>query len=638
MAMTKKQQETAAKALEKKHARLLELFEGDLKDQGTWRRDKAARDERYYHGEQRTKQEEAELEIKHRSPTVVNEIAPVIDRVIGNALDLDFDWQIIPLPGTAGIDDIEERAAQTYTALMDEAKDRSGIEFSFDEVKEDGLVVGRGWIEFAVENGVIKLLWVPWKDMWWDAYAQDKYMLTDARHIERAKWVPLTVALKKWPTAAKLLQAQYDEEKVPDEFAGNVFPATQDYELRADALEKPVYVDRKNKRIRVVEMWYFDGKATKDKPMGDVRLALFSKKAIMTDIPTPLKVNVLPFIPYTVKVDHNGKPYGIVRTMIDLQDVVNKRYSKAEYLLDVVQVIHAEGVVKDPEALQDQVAQPDAIIELNANAEIGKNFMIERGGKFASEQYSIFVDAVNRLREVAGTNREFMGGQTNARTGPAIRERKQASSEILSKAFRNVKRTWDSMGRLVKEFIEAYYADKRVIRITNDEGAPELLDLNGDGAALDLRNAKGKFDLKHVAIPASKDARWREMEMMANIQKTVGPGVFPPEMWIEMSNLRFKEKIIKRIRELEAARGKPSPEQEAKVRKLLADAQEAMTKGGLNQATIQDVISRAGLTKAQTEGQQVETALLIEKLEALESGMASIKTWVEGQPKAEGGE
>ena len=616
-----------AAELQKKCAYLCELFEGDLADQGPWRQNVAIVHEKYYHGEQRTAEELADLKEKKRAPTIINEIAPVVDRVIGSALDLDFDWQIIPIPGLNGTDEREEKAAQAYTGLFEDAKDKSEVEYAMDDVKEDGLVVGRGWIEIVMEGDVIKLLYVPWKEMWWDAYAQDKYLLRDARHMERAKWVPLNWALKKWPKAAKLLQEQYDEAKADEDFGGStIFRSTQDYELAADAFNKPQYVDKKNKRIRIVEMWYLDDD---DK----VRLSLFSKRALISDEENPNKVNIIPFIPYTVKVDHNGKPYGLVKAMIDLQDVVNKRYSKADFLLDVAQVIYTEGAVKDEDAIEEQAAKPDGIIALSAGAEIGKNFLIQRGAEFTSQQYSIFVDAIARLREVSGANQEFMGQQTNARSGTAISARTRASQDILYRAFRNIKRTWDHMGRYVKEFIEAYYTEARVVRITNDEGAPQYINLNGNDGDLNLDGAKDKFDLKHNAIPASKDARDRELDRMSAIAKTLGPGVFPTEMWIQNSQLRFKERTIKWIREKEKAAAQPSPEEQAKVQKLMAEAKAAMAKGGLDEAQIQEVIANAGLAKAKTEGEQVSTALIMTQLQALTSGVASIKTWIEGQPK-----
>ncbi len=624
-----------AQLLDKKRAYLCELFEGDLKDQGPWRKNVATVHEKYYHGEQRTEEELLDLKDKKRAPVVVNEIAPVVDRVLGSALDLDFDWQIIPIPGLSGIGEEEEIAAQAYTGLFEYAKDKSGIEYAMDDVKEDGLVVGRGWVEIAVDNKeTIKLLYAPWKEIWWDAYAQDKYLLSDMKHIERAKWVPLNWALKKWPKAAALLKEQYDEAQTPDDVGSEgIIRSTQDYELSADASAKPQYVDKRNKRIRIVEMWYFDGKGTPDKPDGDVRFALFSKKALILDKASPLKVNILPFIPYTVKVDHNMKPYGLVKAMIDLQDVANKRYSKAEFLLDVCQVIYAEGTVKDEETLREQAAQPDGLIALSADAKIGENFMIVRGGEFTAQQYAIFVDAVNRLREVSGVNQEFMGQQTNARSGTAIGKRTQASSNILYRSFRNVKRTWDQLGRYMKEFIEAYYTEEMVIRITNEEDAPQYIELNQDGGQLDLRGSEDRFDLKHVAIPATKDAREREMDRMANIAKTLGPGAFPEEMWIENSQLRFKAKYIKAMRERRKAAAQPTPEQQAKVQKLMAEARRAMAQGGLDEATIQEVLANAGLLKAKTENEQVSTSLILTQLQALTSGVASIKTWIEGQPK-----
>lgn len=619
---------------EAKANRLCELFEKDLRHQASWRLNQAARDERYYHGEQRTADEISALEAKHRAPIEINEIAPQVDSILSEALNVDFDWEIIPIIGSAGASEEEELAAQMYTSLMDECKTRSGIGFSQDDVKEDGLLVGRGWVEVVVEKNVIKLLHVPWKDMWWDCYAQDKYTLSDARHIERAKWVPYLWAMKKWPGAAGQLRELYDDtEDQGDVGNSGQFPATQDYELNVSDgdQERPKYVDKKNKRIRIVEMWYFDDNDR-------VRKALFTKKTLIQDTASPLRVNVLPFRSYTVKVDHKGLPYGLVRPLIDLQDVINKRYSKAEFLLDVCQVFYEEGSITDLSALEKVIAQPDAMVPMPAGSKYGENFVVQRGGEMSQQQYAMFVDAITRMREVGGRNRESMGQQTNARSGQAIGKRQQAAMNVVYKAFRNIERFWYELGLLTKDFVEAYYTDERVIRITNDEDSAAHLGMNGPGDALQLRGAGGKFDLKMTSIPASRDAREREQEKMQNVAKTLGPDVFPAEMWIETSGMRHKAKYIKQIRQMREARSQPTPEQQAKTQKAMAEAQAIMVKAGLSEAQAKEVMAKAGLEKAQAEGQQIENALMIEKLEALESGVASIKTWIEGQPKAEGGD
>lgn len=619
---------------DEKALRLCELFEQDLKHQINWRNKQAARDERYYHGEQRTAEEIAELDDKDRAPIEINEIAPQVDSILSDALDVDFDWEIVPILGMAGASDEEELAAQAYTCLMDEAKTRSGIEFNQDDVKEDGLLVGRGWIEMTVEKKVIKLLHAPWRDMWWDCFAQDKYTLSDARHVERAKWVPYTWALKKWPKAAAQLRSLYDESGDESGDAGNnQFPATRDYELSVNEAgqERPKYVDKKNKRIRIVEMWYFD-----DSDL--VRKAIFTKKTMFQDDPTPLKVNILPFRSYTVKVDHKGMPYGLVRPLVDLQDVINKRYSKAEFLLDVCQIFYQEGGLTDVDTLLKLVAQPDAAIPMPAGSEYGKTFFVQRGGELSQQQYAMFVDAITRMREVGGRNRESMGQQTNARSGSAIGKRQQAAANVVYKAFRNIKRFWFELGLATKQFVEAYYDDARLLRVTNDENVARHISFNGPGDALQLQGAGGKFDLKMTTIAASRDAREREQEKMQNLAKTLGPNFFPAELWIKNSGMRDKPQLIKQVREMREAQSQPTPEQQAKAQKAQAEAQAIMVKAGLSQAQIQEVMAKAGLAKAQTEGQQIENSLMLEKLEALDKGVASIKTWIEGQPKAEGGD
>ena len=185
--------------------RLWDLFAVAVRHQTPWRHGMADIDELYYHHKQWTDKEIKELEDKKRMAVAINEIQPQLDRVLGDALDFDLDANIIPVPGIEDTEETEETAEKVYTSILAQAKVQSGLEFHIDDMKRDALMVGRGWLEFVVDDRKITFDYSKWNDVWWDPYVRDEYTLKDARYICRGKWVPISVAKEEYPDAAELL-------------------------------------------------------------------------------------------------------------------------------------------------------------------------------------------------------------------------------------------------------------------------------------------------------------------------------------------------------------------------------------------------------------------------------------------------
>ena len=604
--------------------RLWDLFAVAVRHQTPWRHGMADIDEMYYHHKQWTDKEIKELEKKHRMAVAINEIAPQLDRILGDALDFDLDANIIPVPGIESTEDVEETAAQVYTSILAQAKVQSGLEFHIDDMKRDALMVGRGWLEIVVdEDNKNRILfdYSKWGEVWWDPYVRDEYTLKDARFICRGKWVPLAVAKEDYPDAAEYLDEWWNNTTAPDQI--EMQSSTEDYDIEYWTKMELQHKDSKNSQIKLIEMWYFDE--------GKVRHAVFTSNLLIYDEASPIEVDIIPMIAYTIKVDEKGLPYGYVRGMRDLQDVVNKRHSKALFALDVRQAWIRQGAVADINALRDQVAQPDSVIEFDG--EYDKDVHVETHEGMSAQQYSIFSDSINRMREIGG-GAEFRGIQTNARSGQAIRARKESGSALHVPTFRNLRRTYDHLYRTLRKLVEHYWTDDQIIRVTNDEDAAEYIRINaGPDGKLNLVEAGERFDLIIDMIPASKDQRLRELEMLMNLGKTGVP--IPPEAYIENTNLKNKKKYIKIMHERMAQAAQPSPKDQADIQRTLAQANEAVIRSQKSQIQMQEMMADMQETKAKTEGQYIENALLLEKLQAIESGMVNINDAILGREKKE---
>ncbi len=604
--------------------RLWDLFVVAVRHQTPWRHGMADIDEMYYHHKQWTDKEVKELEKKHRMAVAINEIAPQIDRILGDALDFDLDANIIPVPGVEFTEETEEAAAQVYTSIMAQAKVQSGLEFHIDDMKRDALMVGRGWLEFIVDEDKknrITFDYSKWGEVWWDPYVRDEYTLKDARFICRGKWVPLTVAKEEYPDAAEHLDEWWNNTTAPEQI--EMQSATEDYDIEYWTKMELQHKDSKNRQIKLIEMWYFDD----DK----VRHAVFTNNLLIYDEAAPIEVDIIPMICYTIKVDEKGLPYGYVRGMRDLQDVVNKRHSKALFALDVRQAWIRQGAVADVNALRDQVAQPDSVIEFDG--EYDKDVHVETHEGMSAQQYSIFSDSINRMREIGG-GAEFRGIQSNARSGSAIRQRKEAGSALHVPTFRNLRRTYDHLYRTLRKLVEHYWTDNQIIRVTNDEDAAEYIRINaGEDGKLDLMEAGERFDLIIDMIPASKDQRLRELEMLMNLGKTGVP--IPPEAYIENTNLKNKKKYIKIMHERMQAASEPGPKEQAEIQRMMAQANEAVIRSQKSEIQMREMMADMQETKAKTEGQYIDNALALEKLQAIEGGLVDIKDALLGREKKE---
>ena len=66
------------------------------------------------------------------------------------------------------------------------------------------------------------------------------------------------------------------------------------------------------------------------------------------------------------KRGRDGLPYGMVRGLRDIQDDINKRAAKAQYILATNKIIADEDAFEDLEQTRAEAARPDGIILKNA--------------------------------------------------------------------------------------------------------------------------------------------------------------------------------------------------------------------------------------------------------------------------------
>src|SRR3990167_1748190 len=452
---------------EKKIDKLKSMFKSAIshKAWANWRREKKE-DRDFYVGNQLSQVDKEELAERGQPEVVVNKIFSKINNLLGAQRYLRS--AIVAKPRTPA----HETTAFAITDAFKYIQYRNAFAFIESDVFEDCVVAGLGWFEAGVEQG--------------DDNEADIFIASE---------LPDDVRIDPFSRRYDLSEAKFDsldlvKQSKMDDYDGD------------DG--QPFYVDPNRERVRLVEMWYrewaevmyrgdeyvanFDGfdkqrsevfenaegvseiktvDMTDDeimamnnmvkRKMRVVRLAIFTGDLLLSDDVTPynhpLNITTIPFFPVFCFRKIDGEPFGVIRQMKSVQREVNKRRSKALHILNTTRVIMERGAVEDLDELREEVARPEAIIEVSA----GKKMDISTDINLAATQFNVMQQSEEDLQDISGIFDEAIGKATNARTGIAVQTRVQSSNQNNIRLFDNLRRTKLQLGKFVLGLIKQFY-------------------------------------------------------------------------------------------------------------------------------------------------------------------------------------
>jgi len=247
-------------------------------------------------------------------------------------------------------------------------------------------------------------------------------------------------------------------------------------------------------------------------------------------------------------------PYGAIRRVRDIQQDLNKRASKALFLMNTNQIIADEGAVDDWNNLRDEADRPDGMIVKKS----GKSVEIRRDSEMASGQINMMTLAQSTIQRASGISNENLGRQTNATSGLAIQARQLQGSVVTTEPFDNLRLAVQVQGEKQLSLTEQFYTDEKVVRLTGARGAVEWVKINTpelqpDGSTRYLN------DITATAadfVVAEQDYNGTMRQVMFE-QLNQMASRLPPEialrllrMAIEFSDLPNKDEIADQIRQL----------------------------------------------------------------------------------------
>lgn len=450
------------------HARLVEDFEA-AEDASRTNREKAERDHDYYHNKQLTEKEFQALKKRGQPPVTLNMIRGKVNMLLG--LERAQRTKPRALPRTQ----MHEKDAQAVGDALRYVVEDNRYDQTRSRVWEDIVIVGWGGTEFSKEElrpsgpgaPTVRLVErrCAWDRMFWDPYSSE-HDFSDAAYRGMVLWMDRTEAVRTYGK---------DAGKVFDEtIEGTAVGGTYD-----DKPQLTTWVQQgKRQRVRIVQMYRLSDDT------GEWEFWEFTKGGILKGGPSPWldeDGNRTHGYDWTsAYIDRDNNRYGEVRDMIDPQDSINKRHSKALHHFTTRQTYGNSsalggGTVAD---LKRNLNRPDGHVQLENLAEFGKDFGIIPTNDMAQGQMALLDIDMQFFRSEVGPNASMQGRGGASQSGRAVMANTQNGAIQAAPLTDSLKDMDHRVYRRMWNAIRQYWTGETWVRVTDDEKNLKWVGLN----------------------------------------------------------------------------------------------------------------------------------------------------------------
>lgn len=494
--------------------RLLEWFYYE-RDKQAHNRLEMAIDHDFYDNLQWNPDDAQELRDRGQIPLVYNEVAPMVDWIIGTERRTRVDWHVLPRTE----DDVQ--MADVKRKALKWLSDVNRVPFNRSRSFEDCVKAGVGWIDDGVRDDPttepIYNRYEDWRNVLWDSTSYE-LDLSDARYLFRWRWVDEDVAMAMFPDRANAIRsavqdAQHaafsDMEEDTWYTSEELLSGAKTGTLRASG--QGMMIDAKRRRVKIYECQYRDPVTARiiengpfqgmffnesdralsyamamqemagdtpsfiEKVVMRVHMCIFTESHILARTVSPYRHNRFTLTPiWCYRRGRDRLPYGIIRRVRDIQQDLNKRASKALFLLSTNQVLMEDGAVEDVDAMRDEVDRPDGTISYKQ----GRKFEIKRDTDAATGQIQMMTLDAQSIQKSGGVSQENMGRQTNAVSGEAIKARQLQGSVVTTQPFDNLRLATQVSGEKQLSLAEQFLTAEKVMRLTGAKGKIEWVKVN----------------------------------------------------------------------------------------------------------------------------------------------------------------
>ena len=458
-----------------------------------------------YDGVQWRPEDEREVIDRGQMPLVFNEVAPMIDWMIGTERRARVDAKVL------GRTDDDVQAADVKTKVMKYMSDVNRSVYVRSKAFGEAVKAGLSWIEDGVRDDPTKervyKRMESWRNVLHDSRGTKEDDLSGTRYLFRWRDIDLDVARAMFPDRAQLLEdaaSDFADIHADDEaLVGWGAPLTAYLNQASGAVRRigvgSMLADgaaRSRRTVRIYECQYrepvrmqfitsgpFRGAAVSgydpiasaaaqalgveivDKVAMRMHIALFVPAGMIAASPAPWRHNDFSLTPvWCYRRGRDGMPYGMIRRVRDLQLDLNKRASKANFLINTNQIIAERGTTEDWDTLRYEANHPNGVMVIEPN----KRFELHRDTEQVAGQVQMMSLAADSIQKAGGVAQENLGRQTNAVSGEAIKARQIQGSVVTTEPFDNLRFATQLSGSKELSLLEQFMTEERVIRLTEE--------------------------------------------------------------------------------------------------------------------------------------------------------------------------
>ena len=547
-------------------------------DHTTWvkGRERMVKCFKYREGEQWTPEEIKALEARHQPDTVNNQIAVVVNKLVGDVVN-----QRVRIGYRGRNAKLDEQEAKLLSDIFLHIRQSNDLEFEERDMADDGFTCGMGVLDVDVEfddlaQPHIKVRHEDPLTTLPDPDSRTYDWNEDAKFVITAKWWKVEDAAEMYPQAELALKGALSAAVATgDDVGGSGQLGT------VDAFKGEKYVDKDNERIRVIRVQYKKKEREQLAIFGDGTSQKFTeKKEITAKLKAAkeagMKVRIIDrltsricvgvyasgillehketdhaffsLVPYFAYRRKTGEPYSLISLALSMQDAINKRESKALALLTMNQVIAEKSAVDNRDDVQTEVAKPDGYIEVRDGALTNQKFQIEKNLELAQSQFAMHQHAQEDLFKIMGIDPKMGQSTGEIRSGTGLQRKYSEGAKPVATLFDNIRRTRKILARVLLDRVQKYYTPYTTFLITEDKESSREVGITADQME-SIR--QGSYDVVVDELEDSETAQQEQAQALMQILPQIIPlGPYWVQVLLKLSNLREKDQYINDLKQL----------------------------------------------------------------------------------------
>lgn len=503
--------------------------------------EEAIRNRDYYDGRQLSDAEVSTLKGRFQPLVIDNKIKDKVENLVGLVLQTQTDPKAFPRTPDS------ESSAEAATDALRFVAENNNWHRKRKAGSQNYFVEGIAACEviWAKDSREIEINHIPWDRFIYDPHSR-RDDFSDARYLGQAIWEDLEQAKLDFPDKAEALEASMESRTVLSE--------------RYDDRPSP-WTDFERKRVRFIELYY--------KTEGTVKRALFTIAGFLEDpkesaYKDELGRRIWTYEAQAAYTDKEGKRYGPVSRYIDLQDEINKRRSKILDLLSRRNIVAEQGAVDNINKAVQQLHRPDGAVEVVP----GRRFEVLGHEAEIVGQTNLLQQTLAQFDDT-GPNAALQG-QTGSVSGRAKQIDQQAGVITLGGLLDGINDWENRVYRKIWNCVQQFWTDQRWVRVRDVQEKMKFVALNrrldplvalNEGLIDEqqaqqlvlegrqfVENPVSELDID-IIIEEVPDTVTIQHEQFQNLTNLATAGVvFPPEVYIEASDLRNKANLIEMLR------------------------------------------------------------------------------------------